>query len=1036
MKSRADFPPLRGSRSESVIDYRAIFDALGDAVFILDAETAQILDANQKMHQMYGYTVDELTQMKWGDISAGLFPYMGEEANRRIVSAAREAPQLFEWMEKNSAGDFFWVEVSVNLAADGNERYIIATTRDITDRKRVEQELTATKDYLNTVFNSIHDAVFIHDANGRVVDVNDKMLDMYKLTRQEAKALSIIPDYTTPEGRPDLSAIWKRVMRGQDEVLECRGRRPKDGFEFDVEVFLTKLPLPEADYILATVRNISERKRVDRELTAVKDYLNTVFNSIHDAVFVHDVNGRVVDVNDKLLNMYRLTREEAIGLSIIPDYTTPEGRPDLHGLWRRVMEGQNAFVQCRGRRPKDGYEFDAETFVTRLSLPGGDYILAMTRDISERKTIERQLTTERETFFSVLEDNPHGIALIDASDHYVYVNPKFTNLTGYSLPDIPTWSEWIRKIDAEAQSLASALDAHRRQDSSKGEGREVESRIRCKSGEYKDIECRITRLEDKCLIVLTDLTAWKSAERSLQAEKQKFQRLSESSPVGMVVIDTTREFKFKYLNPKFKELFGCDLKDTTDIYTWLARIYPNPASRNRTTSKWIDVLETIKTGASHSFVRKLDGKKDSEKYIRFVPVQLQTGEILLTCWDITKNREAEQRITERNLVLEVLNKVMTSVTGSLDLSKILQALKRVIVEKLKIGVGGVFFYSEIDGRITTQMCWGVPASNRDAFAGYALQCFSKGEVIHKNDIALVRYRPGRGDAVQSRKFVKYRVRSCLAISFLEKEETQVIVFLADRRHDAFSDDQIAFYKALGQQISVATENARLFQEVRQSHADMKALSLRLVRVQEEELRHVGRELHDEIGQLLTGLGLALQADVQPTGEPSSGLVKARSLANTITGLVRELSRKLRPSMLDDLGLLPTLPWLFERFSTHTNVRVAFEHMQVDNKRFSHEVETAVYRIVQEALTNVARHAKVDSATVRLWSNERIVGVQIEDKGIGFDYSSALNGRNTNGLYGMRERVMLLGGRFTVETNVEDGTRLTAELPIARENAQP
>ena len=137
-------------------------------------------------------------------------------------------------------------------------------------------------------------------------------------------------------------------------------------------------------------------------------------------------------------------------------------------------------------------------------------------------------------------------------------------------------------------------------------------------------------------------------------------------------------------------------------------------------------------------------------------------------------------------------------------------------------------------------------------------------------------------------------------------------------------------------------------------------------------------------------------------------------------------------MLDDLGLLPTLPWLFKRFSTHSNIQVTFEHMHVDNKRFSHEVETAVYRITQEALTNVARHANVNWATVRLWSTDKILAVQIEDHGDGFDSYSTLKEETTNGLSGMRERVLLLGGHFTLESNPGSGTRLMAELPIDTE----
>jgi PAS domain S-box-containing protein len=889
---------------KSGADYCAVFDALGDAVFVLETETAAIRQINQKMCEMYGYSAEEAVRMTWGDTSGGFPPYTAEDANCRIVKAAKEGPQLFEWLTRDRSGKLFWVEVSAKLAAIGRSSFIVATTRDIADRKQVERELTTTKDYLNTVFNNIHDAVFVHDVNGKVIDVNDTMLDMYQFSREEAIGLSIIPDYTTPEGRPDLPAIWKRVIAGEHQFLECRGRRPKDDYEFDVEVFLTKLPLPEGDSILATVRQISERKRVERELLATKHYLNTVFNSIHDAVFVHDRTGQVVDVNDKLLDMYKLTREEAIGLSIIPDYTAPVGRPDLPAIWNNVMNGRDELVECRGRRPKDGYEFDAETFLTKLSLPGGDYVLANTRDISERKRIQRQL----------------------------------------------------------------------------------------------------------------------------QAEEQRSRALSESSPVGMVVIDGSSEFGFKYLNPTFAELFGCDLRDTPTMQSWLARVYPDQAVRREATSKWIGILKATGSGPDKSFVRKLNSKGNLQKYIRFVPVQLQTGEILMTCWDITSNRLAERRIKERNLVLEVLNEVMSSVTGSLHLSEILQSLERVFVRKLKITAGGIFFNSETDNSSSKEVRWGVPPSGRHDLKALVLKCFGGGEVIHKGDVTLVRHEPNRSSPEIAATLKRYGWRSYLCISLLAKGEAPGMIFLAHRRRDAFNDDQVAFYRALGQQIGVAMQNAHLFEQVRQSHAEMKALSLRLVRAQEEQLRYVGRELHDEIGQLLTGLGLAIEMAMQSTGGPATNLLEVKSLANTITSFVRELSRKLRPSMLDDLGLLPTLPWLFERFSSHTNIQVVFEHMLADNKRFSPEVETAIYRIVQEALTNVARHAKVNCVTVRLWSNEETLGVQIEDRGIGFDFHSVVKSESTNGVTGMRERVLLLGGRFTIETHPGNGTRLTAELP--------
>ncbi|HUJ68978.1 MAG TPA: GAF domain-containing sensor histidine kinase, partial [Syntrophorhabdales bacterium] len=326
--------------------------------------------------------------------------------------------------------------------------------------------------------------------------------------------------------------------------------------------------------------------------------------------------------------------------------------------------------------------------------------------------------------------------------------------------------------------------------------------------------------------------------------------------------------------------------------------------------------------------------------------------------------------------------------------------------------------------------WGVPPSRRADFAAFAKECYSEGEVIYDNEIRLVRRHGSRDGATVAQGFRNSKWASSLCISLPMRAEIPGMIFLAEKKPDAFGDDQVPFYATLGQQIGVAIQNARLFEEVRQSHAEMRNLSLRLVKVQEEELRHVGRELHDEIGQLLTGLGLTLEMALQSRGIPiTSELLKAKSLADTITALVRELSRKLRPSMLDDLGLFPTLPWLFERFSSHTNVQVVFEHMITNSKRFSHEVETAVYRIVQEALTNVARHARTTKATVRLWARESVLGVQIEDAGVGFDVQAVLTAGNGNGLHGIRERAMLLGGRFTVDARPEGGTRVTAEFPL-------
>ncbi len=144
--------------------------------------------------------------------------------------------------------------------------------------------------------------------------------------------------------------------------------------------------------------------------------------------------------------------------------------------------------------------------------------------------------------------------------------------------------------------------------------------------------------------------------------------------------------------------------------------------------------------------------------------------------------------------------------------------------------------------------------------------------------------------------------------------------------------------------------------------------------------------------------------------------------------MRDLSLRLRPSMLDDLGLLPALLWHVERFAAQTRVRASLEHRGLEG-RLPPEVETAAYRIVQEALSNVARHAGVEECAVRVWLEGGVLHVRVEDEGRGFDARTHEARMPSTGLSGMRERATLLGGRLTVESAPGRGTRLAAELPV-------
>jgi PAS domain S-box-containing protein len=226
-----------------------------------------------------------------------------------------------------------------------------------------------------------------------------------------------------------------------------------------------------------------------------------------------------------------------------------------------------------------------------------------------------------------------------------------------------------------------------------------------------------------------------------------------------------------------------------------------------------------------------------------------------------------------------------------------------------------------------------------------------------------------------------------------------------------------------------SERRRADERIREYAEQLRFLSRRLLQVQEEERRHLARELHDEIGQLLTGVKLSLEAVPRASADGVAGaLAEAKNQVQNLIAQVRNLSLDLRPSLLDDFGLRATLEWLFERYTTQTGVRVNPTVEDLDC-RFAPEVETAAFRIVQEGLTNVARHAGAKVVSVHLWHDSGRLFVQVADEGQGFDPVATRLRSGSTGLSGMQERAALLGGRLVVRSEPGSGTVLTAEIPL-------
>lgn len=256
------------------------------------------------------------------------------------------------------------------------------------------------------------------------------------------------------------------------------------------------------------------------------------------------------------------------------------------------------------------------------------------------------------------------------------------------------------------------------------------------------------------------------------------------------------------------------------------------------------------------------------------------------------------------------------------------------------------------------------------------------------------------------------------------------------RYRQFTDDDLIFGQALANQLAVAIQHNRILTELKTQREALRQLSLQLVKVQEEERRRISRELHDELGQALTALKINLDVAQRslPPDEPARlrhSLDEASSLAVHSLETARTLSLNLRPAILDDLGLVPALRWEIDRYERRTGQTVRVE-TDLAGTELRPELEITLYRIIVEALTNVARHAQAGHVRLYLQVAHNQVVAGVEDDGQGFDAAAWFDspaGRQSLGLVSMRERAALLGGRLEVSSAPGHGTKVQVELPL-------
>jgi PAS domain S-box-containing protein len=410
--------------------------------------------------------------------------------------------------------------------------------------------------------------------------------------------------------------------------------------------------------------------------------------------------------------------------------------------------------------------------------------------------------------------------------------------------------------------------------------------------------------------------------------------------------------------------------------------------------------------------------------------------VLFFLHDITTRKLVEDQIRQRNVELAALNAVAASVSQSLNLGIILNDALECVVQLNILGEGAqgmIFFHEDASDTLSLAAHRGVPEDHPcltrparlgECLCGLAVQ---SGEPVISEDCFKDERHTLRWSTMPPHKDI------CIPL----KVRSKVLGAMNVRLPASKEIDRNLFelLSSVVDQIAIAIENARLFEEIRRQSERLRSLGARLAEAEDAERQRIAMELHDQVGESLTALGINLGIiQKQLSEDKTQGLQPfvhdSLNLVDKTTDRVRDLMSELSPPMLDDFGLMPTLRWYSEQFSDRTGIVVTVSGEEVD-PRLPARTEIALFRIATEALTNVAKHAGASQVSLDVEYDETSFKLEISDDGIGFDVSDVTGDKEDRGwgLLTMSERAESVRGELVIESRNQDGgTRVITEVP--------
>jgi signal transduction histidine kinase len=410
-----------------------------------------------------------------------------------------------------------------------------------------------------------------------------------------------------------------------------------------------------------------------------------------------------------------------------------------------------------------------------------------------------------------------------------------------------------------------------------------------------------------------------------------------------------------------------------------------------------------------------------------VLLQTFTGVVSLTALILAattvERRKATDAVRQRADELATLNESSKTFLTNTDIHAIYHAICQLAVTRLGLDATWI----ETDGISSSE-------GQLAAAHGVPIEVVPELKTIWDHDTVIGENDPGHVRTIEEITIpapqLDLTYQSYASIPLIFSGKPFGVLKLLSKDKSFFTQDRQLLIQSYANLAAVVIQNSWLFEEVRRSNRQLHALSQRIMQAQEQERLHLSRELHDESGQLLAGLMVQLgllERDFDQPDIVNQRVSDLKETTNKVQDNLHKLAVNLRPASLDHLGLVTALEQYVKEFSKQYNIKVGFDAVGMHKERLPSDVETALFRIVQESLTNVILHAQATRVDVLISHRRGQVAATIEDNGVGFIPTSPTF-EDHLGLFGMRERVEMLGGKFTIESSPGKGTTVNVEVP--------